>query len=504
MMITNVLEYLESAYNKFPNKIAYSDGEVSLTFKETQRISKTIGSRLVESGYVRQPVVVFMKRGPETIPAYLGVVQAGGFYVPLDEDMPSIRMEMILEKVQPKVVICDKSTRDAVNAFGKSWQILDYNEICTGKINQANLDEVRSRALDTDPLYIVFTSGSTGTPKGVIANHRSVIEYVEQLSTILRVSEDTIFGNQTPLYLDASLKEVYPTLKYGATAYIIPKSLFMFPMKLVEYLNQHKINTVCWVVSALTIISGFKVLDKVKPEFLHTVAFGSEVFPISQFNLWKVALPETRFINLYGPTEATGMSCYYEVNHDFSEGQPIPIGKAFKNTEILLIDENGKSVENGKEGEIYIKGTCVTMGYYKDEERTKSAFVQNPLNDSYPEIVYKTGDMAYVNQQGELVFAARKDHQIKHMGHRIELGEIEAGASRLEGIRRACSVYEKKKSKIFLYYEGESTPAEVSSHLNTVLPRYMVPNKIEKLDALPLTPNGKINRMKLVEMAENR
>jgi acyl-coenzyme A synthetase/AMP-(fatty) acid ligase len=198
------------------------------------------------------------------------------------------------------------------------------------------------------------------------------------------------------------------------------------------------------------------------------------------------------------------MSCYYEVNHDFSEGQPIPIGKAFKNTEILLIDENGKSVENGKEGEIYIKGTCVTMGYYKDEERTKSAFVQNPLNDSYPEIVYKTGDMAYVNQQGELVFAARKDHQIKHMGHRIELGEIEAGASRLEGIRRACSVYEKKKSKIFLYYEGESTPAEVSSHLNTVLPRYMVPNKMEKLDALPLTANGKINRMKLVEMAENR
>jgi D-alanine--poly(phosphoribitol) ligase subunit 1 len=503
-MITNVLEYLESVCLKFPNKIAYSDGEVSLTFEQTQRIAEVIGTKLIQSGYPRQPVVVFMKRGPDTIPAYLGVVQAGGFYVPLDEDMPTIRMEMILEKVQPQVIICDKSTRDAVNAFDKNWQIFDYDEICTGNIDYACLDEIRSKALDTDPLYIVFTSGSTGTPKGVIANHRSVIEYVEQLSTILRVNEDTVFGNQTPLYLDASLKEVYPTLKYGATAYIIPKSHFMFPMKLVEYMNLHKINTICWVVSALTIISGFKVLDKVKPEYLHTVAFGSEVFPISQFNLWRKALPEARFINLYGPTEATGMSCYYEVDRDFSEGQPIPIGKAFKNTEIMLIDENGKCVENGKEGEIYIKGTCVTMGYYKDEERTKSSFVQNPLNDSYPEVVYKTGDMAYMNPFGELVFSARKDHQIKHMGHRIELGEIEAAAGRLEGIIRACSVYEKKKSKIFLYYEGEGTPSELASHLNTILPRYMVPNKIEKLDALPLTPNGKINRMKLAEMAENR
>jgi D-alanine--poly(phosphoribitol) ligase subunit 1 len=503
-MITNVLEYLESACIKFPNKVAYSDGEISLTFDETQHTAKVIGTRLIESDYARQPVAVFMKRGPETLPAYLGVVQAGGFYIPLDEDMPSIRMEMILEKVQPKVVICDKSTRDAVNAFDKPWQILDYHDVCNGNINQVILDEIRSKSLDTDPLYIVFTSGSTGTPKGVIANHRSVIEYVEQLSAILGVTEDTIFGNQTPLYLDASLKEVYPTLKYGATAFIIPKSHFMFPMKLVEYMNQHQINTICWVVSALTIISGLKVLEKVKPEFLHTVAFGSEVFPISQFNLWKKALPEARFINLYGPTEATGMSCYYEVNRDFSEGQPIPIGKAFNNTEILLIDENGKSVEKGKEGEIYIRGTCVTMGYYKDEERTKSAFVQNPLNDAYPEIIYKTGDMGYVNQLDELVFSARKDHQIKHMGHRIELGEIEAGAGRLEGVIRACSVYEKKKSKIFLYYEGDRTPSELSSHLSTVLPRYMVPNKIEKLDALPLTPNGKINRMKLAEMAEQR
>lgn len=503
-MITNVLEYLESACERFPNKVAYTDGEASLTFAETRDISEAIGTKLVTSGFARQPVVVFMKRGPETIPAFLGVAQAGGFYVPLDEDMPSIRMEMILEKVQPKVVICDNSTRDAVMAFDMPWQIFEYDDIKKGQSNRACLKEIRSLALDTDPLYIVFTSGSTGTPKGVIANHRSVIDYVEQLSIVLGVSEDTVFGNQTPLYLDASLKEIYPTLKNGATAYIIPKSHFMFPMQLVEYMNRHKINTVCWVVSALTIISGLRILEKAKPEHLHTVAFGSEVFPISQFNLWRKALPDARFINLYGPTEATGMSCYYEVNREISEGEPIPIGKPFKNTEILLIDENGKCAEPGKEGEIYIRGTCVTMGYYKDDERTKLSFVQNPLQDAYPEIVYKTGDMAYLNKLGELVFSARKDHQIKHMGHRIELGEIEAASDRLVSVRRACSVYEKKKSKIFLYYEGDCTPAELASHLNTILPRYMVPNKIEKLEALPLTPNGKINRMKLAEMAENR
>src|SRR5690606_174328 len=208
-----------------------------------------------------------------------------------------------------------------------------------------------------------------------------------------------------------------------------PKSLFMFPLKLVEFLNEKKINTICWVVSALTMISAFGTFEKTVPEYLHTIAFGSEVFPIKQFNLWRKYLPNARFINLYGPTECTGMSCYYEVDRDFELDEAIPIGRPFRNTDIILLNEDNKQAKQGETGEICIRGTSLTLGYYRNPEKTNEVFVQNPLNDSYPELIYRTGDLGRYNERGELIFVSRKDNQIKHMGHRIELGEIEVVAN---------------------------------------------------------------------------
>ena len=291
-----------------------------------------------------------------------------------------------------------------------------------------------------------------------------------------------------------------PTLKYGATTYFIPKKHFMFPLKLAEYLNTYRINTVCWVVSALTMISSFGVLEKCPPQYLHTVAFGSEVFPIRQFNLWREALPEARFFNLYGPTEATGMSCYHETTHTFAEGESIPVGKPFRNTGLLLIGEDGKEVDIGERGEIYLRGTCVTLGYYRNPEKTSEAFVQNPLNDAYPETVYRTGDIGYLNERGELMFCGRRDHQIKHMGHRIELGEIEAAAATDLGVRRACCLYDDDNRKIVLFYTGDQTPSGLSATLKGLLPRYMLPAVVRSLESMPLTANGKLDRQTLRTM----
>ena len=207
-----------------------------------------------------------------------------------------------------------------------------------------------------------------------------VIDYIESFSEVLGANENTIFRNQTPLYVDASLKEIYPTLKFGATAYIIQRNCHV-SNETVEFLNEKKINTVCWVVPAFTMISGLGVLDKIKPEYLHTIAFGSEVFPMKQFLIWRKALPEAKFINLYGPTEATGMSCYYIVDREFSEDDVIPIGRPFRNTDIILLNEENRLADPGEPGEICIRGTSLTLGYYRDFERTGEAFVQNPLND---------------------------------------------------------------------------------------------------------------------------
>ena len=504
MQQTNVLEYLEQTVGRVPDKTAFADDTETMTFAQVYRDSRAIGSALARRGLEREPVVVFMPKHPRTVTAFFGCVYGGSHYVPIDEEMPRFRIELILENLHARMMIChSESDRQLARDFGFDGEIALYEQLAAEPEDGALLAQIRDRQLDTDPIYVVFTSGSTGIPKGVAACHRSVIDYIENLSQVLGFDENTRFANQTPLYFDACLKELYPTLKFGATTYLVPKQLFMFPVKLVEYLNEHRINTICWVVSALTTISALRTFEKVKPQYLHTVAFGSEVFPIRQFDLWRQALPQARFINLYGPTEATGMCCYYEVDRPFALDEVMPIGRPFHNTEILLLGQDDKPVAPGQVGEICVRGTSLTLGYYRDFARTGEAFVQNPLNDRYPELIYRTGDLARCNERGELVFVSRKDHQIKHMGHRIELGEIEVNVDLLEPIRAACCIYDKQKGKIILYYEGDMTAAELVTALKQRLPRYMLPNLVLPLERMPLTANGKLDRTALQRMYED-
>ncbi len=503
-MQNNLLEYLERTVLRVPDKVAFSNGTDSLTFRDVSEDSRAIGSFLAARGIHRKPVVVFMNKHPRTIVAFLGVIASGNFYVPIDEEMPAFRIELIFQTLEPQAVVCDSATRAALQKMDYHGDVFLYDEIRGTPIDDAALERVRERQIDTDPVYVVFTSGSTGVPKGVVACHRSVQEYIEVLSETLEFSEETVFGMQVPLYFDACLKEIYPTLKFGATTYIIPKSHFMFPIKLVEFMNLHRINTVCWVVSALTMISAFGTFQKAVPQYLRTVAFGSEVFPIKQLNLWRNALPEAKFTNLYGPTEATGMTTFYKVDRDFAEGDVVPIGRPFRNRAVILLDEENREPAEGDLGEICVRGTSVTLGYYRAPDKTAAVFVQNPLNSAYPETIYRTGDLGRYNDRGELLFVSRKDYQIKHMGHRIELGEIEANVNALDGVRICCCVYDKETEKIVLYYVGDVDPAAMLTELRGHLPRYMLPNLIEPLERMPLTSNAKIDRVALMTYTEQK
>lgn len=501
-MQTNILEYLEHTVERLPNKVAYSNGTDHLTFSELSRYAKSIGSALLQKGLTKAPVAILMEKHPNEVAAFFGCVYAGCFYVPLDTEMPAKRMETILENVKATHLIVDKKGEELAKSLHFPIKVLRFDDLIVTDPCEQSLQEVRAAQIDTDPIYIVFTSGSTGIPKGVIACHRSVIDYIEALSDSLQFSEDTVFANQTPLFFDAPLKELMPVIKFGATAYLLPRTLFMFPMMLCNFLNEHKVNTVCWVVSALTMISSLGLLEKNPPKYLKTVAFGSEVFPPAQYRLWKKALPEATFYNLYGPTEATGMSCVWKSERELEDGEAIPIGRPFRNTDLLLIREDGTRAPQGETGEIYLRGTCVTLGYYRNEEKTREAFVQNPLNDAYPELVYKTGDLAYCNRHGEYVFVSRKDAQIKHMGHRIELGEIEAATAKCNGITRACCVYDAQSKRIVLYYTGNTDEKALLNELKDSLPRYMLPARCVLLAQMPLTPNGKLDRKLLKERAE--
>ncbi len=500
-MQKNILEYLEATAPRLPRKTAYSDGKNQLSFQELYRASRSIGSALLQRGHTRRPIAILMDKSPYQVAAFYGCVYAGCFYVPLDVDMPPERMQLILEKVDAKGIITDEKGRKKAAHLAFDGEMLSYDDLASCEICADALQGVRDRQIDTDPIYVVFTSGSTGTPKGVVACHRSVIDYTEALSAALGFSENNVFANQTPLYFDAPLKELMPVIKFGATAYLLPKSMFMFPTKLCDFLNEQRINTVCWVVSALTMISRLGALEVNPPKYLTTVAFGSEVFPKEQYGLWRKALPKADFYNLYGPTEATGMSTVWKCNRELEQDEPIPIGKPFNNTDLLLINEEGKECVGEEPGEIYLRGTCVTMGYYNDPEKTAAAFVQNPLQKAYPELLYRTGDIARYNAHGELVFVCRKDAQIKHMGHRIELGEIEHAALKTEGVDEVCCLYDQAGERILLFYTGKSDMPLLLKGLAAKLPRYMIPAHVENLDRFPLTPNGKKDRKALFARA---
>ena len=242
---TNILQYLENTAPRLPQKIAYSDGTDSITFAQLYRSARAVGCGLLSRGYAKEPIAILMEKHPRVPAAFFGTVYAGCFYVPLDSTMPLHRMEVILEQVGARAVVVDEKNRRTAESLCFKGEIISYDDLANHEIREEQLAAVRARQLDIDPIYIVFTSGSTGIPKGVSACHRSVIDYVEALSDALGFSEESVFANQTPLYFDAPLKEIMPTLKLGATTYFVPKMLFSFPVRLIEYLNEYRINTVC-------------------------------------------------------------------------------------------------------------------------------------------------------------------------------------------------------------------------------------------------------------------
>lgn len=485
-----VLSYLEQRAQSCPDKPAFSDERETLTFADVYARAEAIGSALLRRGADREPVLVFMRRGAAMIAAFFGVWKAGCFYVPVDAEMGETRIRSILERVKPRFAIRDESADTLLSACGFTGEAWDASALLSEPADAKLTEAAARKTLDSDPAYLVFTSGSTGAPKGVVGVHRAVLDYAEQITNALRADETDVFGMQAPLYVDACLKEILSALKCGSSVVLVPKRLFMTPVPLVEFLNTHRITALCWVVPALTLISALHTFDAVKPQYLKTVAFGSEVMPPKQLRIWQANVP-ARFLNLYGPTECTGMSCFYEVDRTFADDERVPIGHAFDNTEIFLIDENGA---RASEGEICIRGTAVCHGYYRDPERTKNAFVQNPLNPDYPETVYRTGDLGRINARGELEFIGRRDDQIKHMGHRIELGELEAAAKTVEGVDAACAVFERERSILGLVYTGSIERAALLTALRAKVPEYLLPKMSRRVDALPLTQNGKTDR----------
>lgn len=499
-MIFNVLSYLEDTARRFPDKTALADDKTTVTFAQWLSMARAIGTHVAcQTKAVRRPVLVFVDRKVECLVGFMGVVESGNFYVPIDNKMPMARIQLIVDVLDPIAAITVAANdRVTLESIGFKGVVIDYNEVSQQPGDRALLADIRSQMIDTDPLYTIFTSGSTGVPKGVVVSHRGVIDLAEWLVDRFGFDESDALGNQTPFYFDGSVKDIYICLKTGATLNVIGKKYFTFPKLLIQLLNERQITTILWATSAIVLVGNSNILDDNVPQHLRRIFFAGEAMPAKQLKVWMNKLPGVQFINLYGPTEITVDCTYYVVDRDFDDDEYIPIGKACDNMQVLVFDDENRLVGIGEPGELCVRGTGVALGYFNNEVKTQEVFVQNPLHNLYSDKIYRTGDIVKYNERGELEFVSRKDFQIKHNGNRIELGEIEVAVNSLEDVTNAACIFDSERDKIVLYYTTASgDQLDIINLVKDRLPKYMFPNESLHVATLPYNMNGKIDRIEL-------
>ena len=493
-IMKNIVEFLNINAEKFANKIAYTDSEHSVDYQTLNNEAKRVASAILSKGYRRSPVVLFIDKNIKLIKAIFGCLYSGNFYAIIDTQMPVDRINSIFSSLNPKLVIYDKPFEEKVKEL-KVENVECVDDYLNAEIDENLLKSAMDELIDTDLAYALYTSGSTGVPKGAVINHNTLLRYIEWYKNEFDINENTIFGGQTPLYFSASVSDFFATMVAGATYHIIDKKLFTFPIKVIELLNEKKVNTIYWVPSALCIFANLKVLDYMLPKYLEKVMFIGEVMPTKQLNYWRKFLPDVEYTNLYGPTETVDVCTFYKIDREFKDDEPLPIGKHCDNCDVFILKDDNTLAMQGEEGELCVRGSFLASGYYNNPEKTALAFCQNPLNTAYPERIYRTGDIVKELENGEIMYITRKDFQIKHMGYRIELGEIEMAFSSMENVRNVVSIYDQQEDKIVVIYEGKATEEEMYNRASEKLPKYMYPNVLKKVRMMTLNANGKIDRV---------
>ncbi len=499
-MYENVLEYLEAAAANWPDRIAFEDEKEAMTYTGLRDAARRIGTGVAAHAALRQPVAVIMTdRSVRCVAAMLGVVYAGCPYSPLDAAMPTERLQVILEQLQPGAILCDEATRESVEKAGWPCPVLTYEQLAAAEADEEKLAWIRERVSTWDILSILFTSGSTGVPKGVAQCHRSYIAYTETNTERFGFTMDDVYANQSPFFYANSITDIYPPIKFGAKVYVMPTRCLSFPKLLIDTLQEKGVTVLCMTPSSYVKAASSGVMTENCLPALKYIVLSGEAAHWQTLAVWLSAAPRAKVWNFYGSTELLGVAVK-RLERTYSDSELIPVGRLYPGVEVLIVDEDGNELPRGEKGEMYIANPWLFSGYYRDKARTDAAFTDDPLGRGYRTRYFCTGDIGAISEDGMLTVHGRKDSQIKRAGYRMELGEVEVALRQIPGWENGLALYDKESGKLCCFWTGALTQKEILAALKKSLPRYALPDTYIHLEEMPYTATMKIDRVKLRQM----
>ncbi len=488
-------ELFEEQAMKTPDAIAVVYEDASLTYRELNARADGLARNLRRLGVGPDvPVGLCVKRSLEMVSGLLGVLKAGGAYLPLDPDYPAERLAYIIEDAKPALILT-QAALDSEALRGRHTLLLDENLVAIASKSGDDLPAI------VDPrnlAYVIYTSGSTGKPKGVGVTHSGIVNHMLWMQERFPLRESDRVLQRTSLSFDASVWELFAPLIAGAELRLPSNELRLYGVELIRFLSEGEITVAQFVPSILHQLLEIGFADCTK---LRRVFCGGELLPSESCRRF-FAESAADIVNLYGPTEASVDVTAYGCNREASTS-PIPIGRPISNTQIYLLDDWLRPVPVGVSGELYVGGSGLARGYLNRLDLTAERFVPNPFGEAGTRL-YRTGDLARRRSDGEIEFLGRVDHQVKIRGFRIELGEIEAALLRLPQVREAVVVARDDVSggkRLVAYATARGSAsieaAALRAALRETLPEHMVPSVFVELVALPLTANGKVDRKAL-------
>lgn len=483
------------------DKICILDDDKNMTFKEFVRLAEALDSVIRKrQGNKKQIIGVYTDRSLEMYLSVYAIIRGGNAYMPIDTAQPAKRTEYMIDNSHVALVLGQGQYRESIH----NAEFLDVTAFLQQEAD--NFSVLPAAAKADDAAYVIYTSGTTGNPKGAMISHRSIVNRINWMHRRYPVNDESVILQKTPYTFDVSVWELFWWGLFGGKlAYSKPNEHFL-PAKILDEIIQHRVTHIHFVPAVFSAFLDYIEKNQIAINDLSSlkhIFLSGEALSAALVDRFYQIFGDTEIglHNLYGPTECAVDVTYYDCKN--TSESVIPIGKPIDNTEIYLMDKYMNPVPVGAIGEIYIGGINVGMGYINSPEQTKNAFIENSPTSSR---LYKTGDLAYIDENGQIIFCGRNDFQVKINGQRIEIDEIEYAIASAEGISAAAVLLKKVNGNdhLIAFYTGtEYDTNELERHCSENLPRYMIPSAFVHIDKIPVNQNGKTDK-KLLDSFEVR